>query len=64
MLVIEGLVGLHRTIQLQVLPHYWWGHTLITVILNGLPWMDRDHSVVFEVVSKYYISDSFVDYDG
>ena len=34
------------------------------MIWNGLPWMDRDHSVVFEVASKYYISDSFVDYDG
>ena len=26
--------------------------------------MDRDHSVVFEIASKYWISDSFVDYDG
>ena len=25
--------------------------------------MHRDHSVVFETASKYYISDSFVDYD-
>jgi len=25
--------------------------------------MNRDHSVVFEIVSKYCISDSFVDYD-
>ena len=25
--------------------------------------MYRDHSVVFETASKYYISDSFVDYD-
>ena len=24
----------------------------------------RDHSVVFETVSKHCISDSFVDYDG
>ena len=24
----------------------------------------RDHSVVFEIVSKYCISDSFVDHDG
>ena len=23
MLVLEGLVGLHRTIQLQLLQHYW-----------------------------------------
>ena len=26
--------------------------------------MNRDHSVVFEIASKYCISDSFVDYDG
>ena len=24
----------------------------------------RDHSAVFEIASKYCISDSFVDYDG
>ena len=27
-LVLEGLVGLHRTIQLQLLQHYWLGHRL------------------------------------
>ena len=26
--------------------------------------MNRDHSVVFEIASKYCISDSLVDYDG
>ena len=26
--------------------------------------MNRDHSVIFEVVPKYRISDSFVDYEG
>ena len=26
--------------------------------------MNRDHSVAFEIVSQYYISDSFIDYDG
>ena len=31
-LVLEGLVGLHRTIQLQLLCHQWLGHGL------GLPW--------------------------
>ena len=25
---------------------------------------NRDHSVVFEIASKYCISDSFVEYDG
>ena len=31
-LVLKRLVGLHRTIQLQLLQHYWLGHRL------GLPW--------------------------
>ena len=31
-LVLEGVVGLHRTGQLQLLQHYWLGHRL------GLPW--------------------------
>ena len=30
---------------------------------SGL-YMNRDHSVVFEIASKYCISDSFVDHDG
>ena len=25
MLVLKGLVGLHRTVQLQLLQHYGWG---------------------------------------
>ena len=62
---LEGLVGLHRTIQLQLLQHYWSGLRL------ELLWywmvcleMNRDHSVVFEIASKYCILDSFVDHDG
>ena len=27
-LVLEGLGGLHRTVQLQLLQHYWLGHRL------------------------------------
>ena len=39
MLVLEGLVGLHRTIQLQLLQHYWLVHRLgVTLIWNGFPW--------------------------
>ena len=34
----------------------------------GIEWFaletNRDHSVIFEISSKYCISDSFVDYDG
>ena len=64
MLVLKGLVGLHRTVQL--LQHYWlWG---INLDYCDTEWFalerNRDHSVVFEIASKYCISDSFVDYDG
>ena len=54
----KGLVSLHRIVQLQLLQHYWSGHRL------GLLWywifaleMNRNHSVIFEISSKYFISD-------
>ena len=65
MLVLEGLVGLHRTIQRQLLQHYWLGRKLglpdIELFALGI---NRDHSVIFEIASKYCVSDSFVDHDG
>ena len=64
MLVLKGLVGLHRTIQLQLLQHTGWG---IDLDYCDIEWFaletNRDHSVVFEIASKYCISDSFVDHD-
>ena len=64
MLVLKGLVGLHRTVQLQLLQHWGWG---IDLYYCDIEWfaleMNRDHSVIFEIASKYCISDSFVDYD-
>ena len=60
MLVLKGLVGLHRTVQLQFLQRY--------LDYCDIEWFaletNRDHSVVFEIASKYCISDSFVDHDG
>ena len=66
MLVLKGLVGLHKTIQLQSLFNVTdWG---IDLDYDDIEWfaleMKRDHSVVFEITSKYCISDSFVDYEG
>ena len=65
MLLLEGLVGLHRTVQLQLLQHYWLG---LRLGLLYIEWFaletNRDHSVIFEIASKYCISDSFVDHDG
>ena len=61
MLVLKGLVGLHRTIPLQLLQHYWLDYC-------DTEWFaletNRDYSVVFEIASKYCISDSLVNYDG
>ena len=58
-------VGLHRTVQLQLLQHYWSGHRLE---ICDVEWFaletSRDHFVAFEIASKYCISDFFVDYDG
>ena len=65
MLVLEGVVGLHRTIQLQLLQHYCLGHRLgLRDIEKFALEMKRNHSVIFEIASKYCILDSFVDYDG
>ena len=56
MLVLKGLVGLHRTVQLQLLQRYWLGHRLG---YRDIEWFaletNRDHSVVFENAAKYCI---------
>ena len=61
-LVLKGLVGLHRTVQL--LQHYWLG---IDLEYCDIEWfaleMNRDHSVIFEIAPKYCISGSFFDYE-
>ena len=63
MLVIEGLIDLHSTIQLQLLQHYW-----SDLYYHNIEWFaletNRDHSVIFEIASKCCISDSLVDYDS
>ena len=65
MLALKGLGGLHRTVQLQLLQHYWLGPSLDH---RDIEWfaleMNRDHSFIFEIASKYCILDSFVDHDG
>ena len=63
MLVLEGLAGLHRTIQLL-----FFSITARRLGYCGIEWfaleMNRDHSVIFEIATNYCISDSFVDYDS
>ena len=65
MLVLESLVGLHRTNQLQLLQHYWLGHRLdyCDTELFALE-MNINHSFIFEISPKYCIFDSLVDYEG
>ena len=62
-LILEGLVCLYRS----------WSFFSITGLGIDLDYLDiewfalemnRDHSVVFEIVSKYCILDSSVDHDG
>ena len=65
MLALKGLIGLHRTIQLQLLQVTGWGIDLDNC---DIAWFaletNRDHPVIFEIASKYCILDSFVDHDG
>ena len=62
MFVLEGLTGLHSTIELSFFSITGQGIDLdycdVEVEVN------RDHSIIFEIVPRYCISDSFVDYDG
>ena len=63
---LEGFVDLHRTVQLQLL-QVLTGRG-IDLDYCDIEWFaletNRDHSVVFEIASKYCILDSLVDYDG
>ena len=64
MLVLNGLVGLHRTVQLQLFSITGWG---IELDYCDIEWFaletNRDHSVISEIAPKYCILDSFVDYE-
>ena len=57
-------VGLHRTVQVQLLQHYWSGY--VDLDYRDIEWFaletNRDPSVAFEIASKYCISDSLVDH--
>ena len=65
MLVLKGLVGLHKTVNFSFFSVTGWG---IDLDYCDIEWfaleMNRDHSVVFEIASKYCISDSFAHHNG
>ena len=62
MLVLKGLVELFNFSFFRVTG---WG---IDLDYCDIEWfaleMNRDHFVIFEIASKYCISDSLVDHDG
>ena len=64
MLVLEGLAGLDRTVQPQLLQHCWSGHTWITVILNGLPWKQTEIILSFLRLHPTTEFRTLVDHDG
>ena len=72
MLVLKGLVGLHGTVQCQLLQfseeNYFFTGWGIDLDYCDIEWFaletNRDRSVVFEIASKYCILDSSVDHDG
>ena len=65
MLVLQGLVVFIERFSFSFFSISGWG---IDLDYCDIEWfaleMNRDHSVVFEIASKYCILDSFVDYDG
>ena len=65
MLVLKDLVGLRRTVQLQLLSITGSG---IGLDYCDIEWFaletNRDHSVIFEIAPKYCILDSLIDYEG
>ena len=68
MLVLKGLVGLHRTfieLNFSFFSVTGWGIDLDNC---DTEWFtletNRDHSVLFETASKYSISNSSVEHDG
>ena len=64
MLVLKDLVGLHRTVQLQLFSITGWGIDLdFCDIVSFAMETNRDHSVVFEIAPKNGILDSFVSYE-
>ena len=62
---LEGLQELIETFNFSLFCISCWGIDLDYCDIEWLALeMNRDHSVIFEIASKYYILNSFVDYEG
>ena len=65
MLVLKGLVGFIEPFNFSFFIITGWGIDLDYCDIECFALeMNRDHSVVFEIASKYGISDSSVDHVG
>ena len=65
LLVLEAPVGLIEPFIFSFFSITGWGTDLDYCDIGWFALeMNRDHSVIFEIASKYCISDCFVDYDG
>ena len=63
--MLEGLVGLYRTVRFSFFSITGWGIDLDYCDTEWFPLeMNRDHSVIFEIAPKDCISCSFVNYEG
>ena len=64
-LVLESVVGLQEPVHFSFFGINGWGKDLD---YQHVEWFaletDRDHSIIFEIAPKYFISDSLVDYEG
>ena len=64
-MLVLGLVSLHIPFNFSFFSIIGRG---IDLEYRDTEWFaletNRDHSIIFEIASKYCISDSFVDYDG
>ena len=65
MLVLKGLVGLHKTVNFSFFSVTGWG---IDLDYRDIEWfaleMNRDDSVMFETTPNFCIVGSFVAYEG
>ena len=65
MLVLEDLIDFIESFNFSFFGISGWGTDLDYCVIEWFALeMKRDHSIVFETVSKYCILDSFVDFEG
>ena len=65
MLVLKGLVVFIELFNFSFFSVTSWGIDLDNCDIERFTLeMNRDHSVIFEILSKYCILDSLVDHDG